>query len=423
MERREFLKTVGATAAVMVSGRAAWSGGPATAGPAGTTRPARAPLDAAAANRALAEHRIAGIELRQMRDRFPRLVGPGARGRPTGHGGGFRVRIVTTDQGVSGWASSGGAGGEDRLRGRRVSDCFSTEHGIASDVPGFLDRVLHDLAGRILKRPVYQLLGGAGPTAVPIYSSSIHFEDLVPAGKPGGVPRLLDCCKQDHRAGYRAFKLKIGRGFRWMKRNEGLRRDIAITRSVREHFPDCRLLVDANDGYTVAEAIAYVKAVADCDLYWIEEPFEENRDGLKRLRAAMAAVGCKAMIADGESRKTRGEPPYPYGGYAKAFVDNLFSLAADKLVDVFVMDLDIVGFSRWRRIMPAFVKAGVKTSPHTWMWTPRPYYVAHLAAGVGNVCIVEGIPGGAKDIDYSGFRLKGGNLMVPDAPGFGLRLT
>ena len=46
--------------------------------------------------------------------------------------------------------------------------------------------------------------------------------------------------------------------------------------------------------------IDYVAAVADCDLYWIEEPFEENRDDLKRLRDAMAKVGCKAMIADGK---------------------------------------------------------------------------------------------------------------------------
>jgi len=39
-------------------------------------------------------------------------------------------------------------------------------------------------------------------------------------------------------------------------------------------------------------------AVADCDLYWIEEPFQESRDGLKRLREAMAQAGYK--IRDGE---------------------------------------------------------------------------------------------------------------------------
>jgi len=33
------------------------------------------------------------------------------------------------------------------------------------------------------------------------------------------------------------------------------------------------VLVDANDAYTVADMIRYVQAVADCNLYWIEEPF------------------------------------------------------------------------------------------------------------------------------------------------------
>jgi len=32
-------------------------------------------------------------------------------------------------------------------------------------------------------------------------------------------------------------------------------------------------------------------------------------------------------------------------------------------------------------------------------WTPRPYYSAQLAAGVGNVVIVEGIPDSWVDFD------------------------
>lgn len=54
-----------------------------------------------------------------------------------------------------------------------------------------------------------------------------------------------------------SFKLKIGRGYRWMERREGLRRDIEVTRRVREEFPDCLILVDANDGYTPELFIDY----------------------------------------------------------------------------------------------------------------------------------------------------------------------
>ena len=103
-------------------------------------------------------------------------------------------------------------------------------------------------------------------------------------------------------------------------------------------------------------------------------------------------------------------------------MDRLYAFAAEKLVDVFVMDLGIVGFTRWRKIMPELVKAGVRASPHLWMWTPRPHYAAHLAAGVGNIDILEGIPGKATGIDYSAYAMKEGRLQVPRSPGFGLRL-
>jgi D-galactarolactone cycloisomerase len=417
LDRREFLKLVSAGGAALLAGRLGFSR--ALAG-----EPAGRRWTKASAMRALSEHRIAKIEARQLQDNYPRLVGAGAQGGPTGHGGGFQVRILTTDQGAVGWAMAGA--GEDeagKFLGTRISDLFDVETGTADDAPWWFDKLLHDAAGNILGVPVFQLIGGAGPREVPIYSGSIHFEDLLPAEKPSGTTGVLAACKQDYEAGYRAFKVKIGRGFKWMPRADGLRRDIEVTRAVRKEFPDCKLLVDANDGYTPDEAISYVKAVADCNLSWIEEPFEEDRDGLRKLRDAMAQADCRALIADGESRKERAQPRTAYGGYTQQFVDRLYALAADKLVDVFVMDLDIVGFSRWRRAMPELVKAGVLASPHTWMWTPRPYYTAQLAAGVGNVAIVEGIPGGAKGIDYSAYQMKNGKLVMPDVPGFGLRLA
>ena len=416
MDRREFLKAAvvgGAQMAMTARG---------LCGPPGAAAPG-AKLDAAAAARALGEHRIARIDARRLQDRYPRSVGPNSRGRPVGRGGGYQVRAIVTDRGAAGWGMChAGDAQVKRFVGTRVSDLFDLRAGTA-DEAFILDKLLYDLAGNILHRPTYELLGGSGPRQVDLYSGAIYMEDVVPPGRERGVRAVVDACRQDYEAGYRAFKLKIGRGRKWMERAAGLRRDIEVTRAVRKAFGDCKVLVDANDAYTVDEAITYVQAVADCDLYWIEEPFEEDRDGLKRLREAMAKAGCKAMIADGEARKDRAAHPTACGGYTQKFVDHLYALAAEKLVDVFLWDLGIVGFTRWRRIMPALVKAQVKASPHTWMWTPRPYYAAQLAAGVGNVCIVEGIPGAARGIDYSAYRIKDGKLMMPDAPGFGLRLV
>jgi L-alanine-DL-glutamate epimerase-like enolase superfamily enzyme len=157
-------------------------------------------------------------------------------------------------------------------------------------------------------------------------------------------------------------------------------------------------------------------------LYWIEEPFEENADGYRRLREEMEKVGCKALLADGEARRRQADPPTAYGGYVQEFTDRLYRLAEQKLLDLFVLDLDIVGFSRWRRVMPELVKAGVAASPHAWMWTMRTHQTAQLAAGVGNIPIVEGIPGRAPGIDYSAYKMRDGKLVMPEEPGFGFRL-
>jgi L-alanine-DL-glutamate epimerase-like enolase superfamily enzyme len=301
-----------------------------------------------------------------------------------------------------------------------IGDLIDPEAGVPEDGHGLLELPLYDLMGNILGKPVYALMGAAGPRDVPIYCGSVYFEDLE---SPKGIDYLLECCRQAYDTGYRAFKLKMGRGFTVMPHNEGLQRDIDVVRAVRKRFPDCRILVDANNGFTVADACRFVAETVECDLYWIEEPFLEERDGLLRLREQMEKVGCKALIAEGEGSTERPPAPGRYGGYSQKQIDFLYALAAEKLVHVFVMDLGTTGYTRWRRIMPELKKAGVLASPHLWMWTPRPYYAAHLAGGVGNVCIVEGIPGKPDGADFSAYTFVDGKLRLPDAPGFGLRLA
>ena len=379
-------------------------------------------VNKAAAERTLAEHRITSIRARRLRDRFPRRVGRNAKGGHAGRGAAFQARIITTDQGVTGWGMAHGSRPEiRRFIGKRVGDLFDMDRGVA-DEAFQLQIPLYDLVGRILRVPVYELLGSAGPMAVPIYSGAIYFDDLDPPSRPRGVAEVVASCQQDYDAGYRAFKLKIGRGFRWMDREAGIRRDIEVTRAVRERFGACRILVDANDGYTCADFIRYLNGVADCDLYWIEEPFRESRRDLLKLKREMERIGCRALIADGEARTGAARAPWKYGGYTRQHVNRLLALAGEELVDVVLLDLGIVGFTRWCRVMPELIEAGVRTSPHTWCWTPRPYYAAHLAAGMGNVVMVEGIPGGARGVDYSAYKFRNGELVMPRAPGFGLSL-
>lgn len=371
----------------------------------------------------LSAHRIEKIETFHSRDHYTRSLGPNAKRGPHGTGYSRPYRILTTNHGAVGlgmcWPD------EEVIQpfvGAKVGDLFDPEVGtdISADP---LDFVLHDLAGVILQKPVYKLLGAKGPTEIEIYSGAIYMDDLLPQADPRGVDAVVSACQMDYDAGYRAFKLKIGRGHRWMSREEGDQRDIEVTRAVRERFPDCKIMVDANDGYSVDGFLKYVTAVKDCDLYSIEEPFEEHREGLLRLREHMAKVGCQALIVDGESRDTHAPEVWRWGDYTKEYVDRFFELANEGLIDVCIFDIGALGFTRWRREMPTFEQAGIVTAPHLWGCTPKPLYCAHLAAGLGNVLIVEGIPGVGDQVDYSRFRIADGKIHVPDVPGFGISRT
>lgn len=356
----------------------------------------------------LAAHHVHQIETFDVTSRYPRLVSMNARRGVHGMGPTTRVALVTTDRGAAGWGIS--RIGEQQARpliGRSLSELFDPAIGVVAPEAMALDFGLHDLVGVILDQSVHKILGDAGEPAVPCYDGAIYMDDLLPEDDPRGVGAILGNCESDYRLGYRSFKLKIGRGYKWMEREEGIRRDIDVTRQVHENFPDCGILVDANDGYGCEDLLRYVDAVADCDLFWIEEPFRENREDLLRLRTFLAENHCRTLVADGESR-----PDIPL----------LLGLASEGLVDVLIMDIVGLGFTAWRNWMPKVVEAKAWASPHTWGDPLKTHYAAQLAAGAGNVLTVEGVPAETCEVDWNGYRLQSGSLRVPDAPGFGMRL-
>jgi D-galactarolactone cycloisomerase len=73
--------------------------------------------------------------------------------------------------------------------------------------------------------------------------------------------------------------------------------------------------------------------------------------------------------------------------------------------------------------MPTLIKIGVRASPHTWGQPIKTNYAAQLAAGLGDVVTVEGVPGETIGVDRSAYGMVDGQIRVPDqAPGFGMRL-
>jgi len=358
----------------------------------------------------LEKHRIKEIRKTIVRNRYTRTIGRNARIRHHGDGPDSQVRIIITDQNALGWGLSWTPDDKmPNLIGRKISDLFDPEIGVIAEEAMPLDFALHDLAGVILDMPTYKMIGGKGKTAVPSYDGAIYMDDLTPEESPRGVNAVVQSCRDDYDMGYRDFKIKIGRGFQWMDLPKGIQRDIDVVRAVHYNFPDCRILVDANDGYTCDDMIRFMDAVAECNIFWIEEPFRENRENLTKLKAFLEKRSPKTLIADGE------------GGWN---IDFLIDLSKDRLLDVLQMDIAGYGFTHWRKIMPELIDAGVLASPHTWGDPLKVIYTAHLSAGLGNIPIIEGIPSKTYDADLMLYNLKDGVLNMPeDSPGFGMRIA
>jgi L-rhamnonate dehydratase len=123
-----------------------------------------------------------------------------------------------------------------------------------------LDLALWDIKGKALGLPVARLLGGA--------------RDSVPAYATAGMPafteaELVAACEAALAEGFAGVKLLVGTG-------RPISEDAARIRAVRRAIGDAPLMLDANCGFTVAEAKRLAAMVADCDIAFFEEPVRDN---------------------------------------------------------------------------------------------------------------------------------------------------
>ena len=369
-------------------------------------------LDRTADDKELAYHTIQDIKYSRVQLNYPRLVGKNARLDLHGHGPNVEIVCLVTDKGAMGWASLRGSKRDAEqiqadLIGKKVSELFAVKTGTLQDRHIPFDMALHDLAGIILQKPVYTLLGKDKPIITDYYSGMIYFDDLEPTDNPAGIDCILEECRYDYSVGYRQFKLKIGRGHKWMPYKEGLQRDIDVTKAVAQAFPDCDILVDGNNGFTSDQFIDYLKGITGVKLFWIEEPFHETVADYKKLRNFMNNEKMETLLADGEA-----DPD-------QQFLKELIQLG---LMDVHLTDIEGLGFTNWRRLMPELQQLGAQASPHAWGSLLKTYYSAHLTGGLGNTVTIEGVTSSSDEVDLSGYTISDGKLVPPSTPGFGMPL-
>lgn len=362
----------------------------------------------------LSKHIIDRVEFGKVPYSWPRLVGKNGRiGVHGQHKEATFVRLFT-QQGVVGWGHQRRGKLdldtlEQSILGKAVADLIDPSTGMLEGVDQMFDLALHDLAGVILQKPVYQLLGAKGPKQHDVYSGMIYFDELEPEDNPAGLDQVLENCQWDYDYGYRQLKVKIGRSGRWYEHDEGLATDIKVVKMIHEAFGDkIDILVDANDMYSLQDTIDFLKGIEGIPLYWVEEPFVENLAESRKFKEWMIENGREeTYYADGERQPNH---------------ELCLQLAQEGKLDVYLPDIVGFGMTPWRKRMPQLIEMNTTTSPHAWGSMMKTYYITHVAAGLGNVCTVEGATCTSDHIDFGDYQIKDGKITVSEKPGFGMKL-
>jgi D-galactarolactone cycloisomerase len=357
-------------------------------------------------------HKVEGIKFTTIKLNYPRLVGKNSQLDVHGRGQESGIHILYTDKGASGWGMNRSSQKileekSELIIGKTIAELIFPATGVISPELECFDFSLYDLAGRILDKPVYRLLGKRRPETQLCYSGMIYFDDLEPADKPAGIDKILEECRWDYNYGYRQFKLKIGRGNKWMEREQGLQRDIEVTNLVSSSFPDCGILVDGNNGFTIDEFIRYLEGIRGTRLFWIEEPFHETIEDYAKLHSWLKTHNLDPLLADGE---------------AKPDDEVLKQLGSQKIVKVYLHDIAGLGFTKWIRFIKEIKSWGLLASPHAWGSAIKTNYITHLSGAFGTTATIEGVTCTSDDVDLTDYKLKRGKLIPSSKPGFGMEL-
>ena len=153
--------------------------------------------------------------------------------------------------------------------------------GLALNGIAGIDIALWDVLGKALGLPVWRLLG-AQRDRVPAYAMVgwLNYE----------LPELQAICGQAINQGFRGVKVKVGA--------PTLAEDIVRIRAVRAAIgDDALLMVDANQVFSLPEAMIRGQAYQDLGCYWFEEPLRaDDHAGLAQL-----AQRLDIPIASGEN--------------------------------------------------------------------------------------------------------------------------
>jgi L-alanine-DL-glutamate epimerase-like enolase superfamily enzyme len=266
-----------------------------------------------------------------------------------------------------------------------------------------VDCALHDLKGKALGVPVYDLLGGRTRESVPLGW-------VLSAGAPEQVAHTAVAAKE---AGYSVFKLKVGRAT--------FDNDVATAAAVREALGnDARITLDANGSWNYEQALRTIRRLDRYRLDFVEQPLPHwDRDGMSRLRERIetplyADEGAQELhhlreIAERRSADGVILKVQKVGGLLKA---QRF-LAVCRMYDLPVFCSTLIG-------------SGVEACPSTHLWVSDQWACQFMSESAGPLAVhaawnsVDILPG--DDLAVGGLQFHHGFARPHELPGFGVEI-
>ncbi|PNW63256.1 UNVERIFIED_CONTAM: gluconate dehydratase, partial [Euhalothece sp. KZN 001] len=182
---------------------------------------------------------------------------------------------------------------------QRMSGEGSIEGVTVTAISG-IEIALHDLVGRIVEVPVYQLLGGKYRDAVRVYNDCHTTDEADPDACAREATRVVD------ELGYDALKfdLDVPSGSDTDRANrhlspQAIEHKRAIVAAVTDAVADrADVAFDCHWSYTRSAAKQLLRALAPYPVWWIEDPIPpENTDAQAQVTARSAVP-----VAAGENR-------------------------------------------------------------------------------------------------------------------------
>jgi gluconate/galactonate dehydratase len=271
-----------------------------------------------------------------------------------------------------------------------------------------IEVALHDLAGKLLDVPAYQLLGGKYRDEVRVYCDCHTEDEADPGACADEAERVVD------ELGYDALKFDLDvpsgherdRATRHLRPGE-IRHKVDIVERVTERVRDrADVAFDCHWTFSKGSAQRLADALEEYDVWWLEDPVPPENLAVQRevTRSTTTPI-------------TAGENRYR--------VTELRRLIEDQAVDVVAPDLPKVGGMReTRKIADVANQYYVPVAMHNVASPVATVAAAHVGAAIPNALAVEFHSyelGWWEDLVEEDL-IEGGSIEVPETPGLGVTL-